>query len=296
MNGQEQEIALRVLIRQRHMSYEAFCREWDRIAKNIDEAMTGRYPGHAQYYRWLRGDLTNKRPYPDACRMLEAMFPGWTVERLFTPYDGQAIERAQSTALSEVQNPGAPARSKADAARLVDLTAAYVGRAEFMSETPLFELLESASLVRACGVSLNLLTQHYPDANIRRLVQGGTRFQLIFLNPESEAMGLREKEEGYSLGFLGGLTEMNIKIMRERVRDQLEIDVRDRFAIALSDDIVRFNVILIDDRFGVFQPYLPQARGLDSPTFVIETKAPDAGFFHTFDQVFASLWKRASII
>lgn len=292
----EQEIALKVLIRQRHMSYEAFCREWDRIAKTIDEAMKGRYPGHAQYYRWLRGDLTSKRPYPDACRMLEAMFPGWPVERLFTPYDGATMERAQSAGLSEVQKPETPARDSADAARFMDLTAAYVGRAEFMSETHLFELLESASLVRACGVSLNLLAQHYPDANIRRLVEGGTQFQLMFLNPESEAMGLREKEEGYSLGFLGGLTGMNIKIMRERVRDQLLVDVRDRFAIALSDDIVRFNVILIDDHFGVFQPYLPQARGVDSPTFVIETKSPNAGFFHTFDQVFTSLWKRAKII
>ena len=294
MDGQE--IALKVLIRQRHMSYEAFCREWDRIAKNVDDAMKGGYPGHAQYYRWLRGELTNKRPYPDACRMLEAMFPGWPVERLFSPYDGEAMEPTQSPGPAEAQESEAPTGNSVNAARFVDLTAAYVGRAEFMSEAPLFELLESASLVRASGVSLNLLTQHYPDAHIRRLVEGGTRFQLIFLNPSSEAMKLREKEEGYSYGFLGGLTEMNIKIMRERVRDQLEIDARDRFAIALSDDIVRFNIILVDNRFGVFQPYLPEARGVDSPTFVMEAKSPNGGFFHVFDQVFTSLWKRARLI
>jgi hypothetical protein len=82
----EQELALKALIRQRHMSYEAFCREWDRVAGNTDEALKGRYPGRAQYYRWLRGDLANKRPYPDACRMLEAMFPGWPVEKLFSEY------------------------------------------------------------------------------------------------------------------------------------------------------------------------------------------------------------------
>lgn len=83
-----QVIALKVLIRQRHMSYEAFCREWDRVAGGMDDSLKGRYPGHAQYYRWLRGELANKRPYPDACRMLEAMFSGWSVERLFSPYDG----------------------------------------------------------------------------------------------------------------------------------------------------------------------------------------------------------------
>jgi tetratricopeptide (TPR) repeat protein len=82
----ERQIALKAVIRQRHLSYEAFCREWDRTAKSTDDSLRGHYPGRAQYYRWLRGGLANKRPYPDACKMLEAMFPGWTVERLFSPY------------------------------------------------------------------------------------------------------------------------------------------------------------------------------------------------------------------
>lgn len=30
----EQEIALKALIKQRHMSYEGFCREWDRTASS----------------------------------------------------------------------------------------------------------------------------------------------------------------------------------------------------------------------------------------------------------------------
>jgi hypothetical protein len=85
----EQAVILKALIRQRHMSYEAFCREWDRVAKSTDDALVGHYPGRAQYYRWLRGDLSHKRPYPDACRMLEAMFPGWSVEGLFSPYTGE---------------------------------------------------------------------------------------------------------------------------------------------------------------------------------------------------------------
>jgi hypothetical protein len=287
-----QEIALKVLIRQRHMSYGAFCREWDRIAKNVDEAIKGGYPGHAQYYRWLRGDLAGKRPYPDACRMLEAMFPGWSVERLFTSYSGAegTVESADSTEVEMIERPTAIVNHEA---RFADLTAAYVGRAEFISDLPLFELMESASLVRASGISLNLLAQHYSDTNIRRLVEKGTNFQLVFLNPDSEAMRLREREEGHNSGFLAGLTEMNVRIMRERVRDQLDAGMRDKFSIALSDDIIRFNIVLIDDRFGVFQPYLPEARGVDSPTFIMESAASDTGFFRVFDQVFTSLWERA---
>ena len=76
------------------MSYEAFCREWDRVASSKDDALRGHYPGRAQYYRWLRGELANKRPFPDACRMLEAMFAGWSVERLFSPHDGENPQNA----------------------------------------------------------------------------------------------------------------------------------------------------------------------------------------------------------
>jgi len=87
-----QEPALKALIRDRHLTYESFCREWDRAARGLDDHLVGKWPGRAQYYRWLRGELVNGRPYPDACRMLEAMFPDWSVESLFAPYTGNTPE------------------------------------------------------------------------------------------------------------------------------------------------------------------------------------------------------------
>jgi hypothetical protein len=223
------------------------------------------------------------------------MFPGWSVEMLFSPYPEELAEPADF--LTPFESAGISALGDAgDAPKFSDLAGAYVRRAEFTSAFPLFDLLAAASLVRASGVSLNLLTQHYSDVQIRRLVKNGTRFQLIFLDPDSDAMKLREEEEGYSRGLLRGLTETNIRIMNERVREQLQIEARDRFAIALSNEIVRFNIILIDEKFCVFQPYLPQARGVDSPTFVADSGFSDAGFFYIFEQVFTSLWKRARII
>lgn len=105
------EVALKVLIRQRHLSYDSFCREWDRVAKEVDPALTGHYPGHAQYYRWLSGKLLNKRPYPDACRILESMFPGWPVERLFEPYtDHQNNNTSQIDIPAAVSAPAQIAR------------------------------------------------------------------------------------------------------------------------------------------------------------------------------------------
>lgn len=101
------DVAFKALIRQRHLSYEAFCREWDRVATPLDPVLKGRYPGRAQYYRWLRGDLANRRPYPDACRILEAMFPGWPVEKLFSPYiaDGPGSSGEAFAAMPDVLGP-----------------------------------------------------------------------------------------------------------------------------------------------------------------------------------------------
>src|SRR4029450_2806066 len=52
-------------------------------------------PTRPQYYRWLTGQLKGGIPYPDACRVLEGMFPPWTANDLFgppLPADGGAAD------------------------------------------------------------------------------------------------------------------------------------------------------------------------------------------------------------
>jgi hypothetical protein len=66
--------------------YRTFCREYDKAARIVDAALVGSYPSKATYHRWLKGDLKNL-PYPDHCRVLEAMFNDWTAEQLFEPCD-----------------------------------------------------------------------------------------------------------------------------------------------------------------------------------------------------------------
>ncbi|MBO0807342.1 MAG: hypothetical protein J2P32_03445 [Actinobacteria bacterium] len=76
---------LKVLLRQRHLQrYETFCVEYEKAALQIapDEVA----PSKAQYYRWLSGHLKGGMPYPDACRVLESMFPPWTATDLLGPY------------------------------------------------------------------------------------------------------------------------------------------------------------------------------------------------------------------
>ena len=81
----EQPILLKLLLRERHwQNYGTFCAQYDKAAARIDPDLAGSYPSRAQLHRWLTGSLRSL-PYPDHCRVLEEMLPGWTAEQLFHP-------------------------------------------------------------------------------------------------------------------------------------------------------------------------------------------------------------------
>ncbi|HEX6402612.1 MAG TPA: hypothetical protein VF003_05545 [Pseudonocardiaceae bacterium] len=89
-----QPTLLKALLRARHWQKHAtFVREWDKVARTIDPRLAGTWPRHAQFYRWLRGDL-RELPYPDACRVLEKMFPAYTVRDLFRPCPSETAYNA----------------------------------------------------------------------------------------------------------------------------------------------------------------------------------------------------------
>jgi hypothetical protein len=80
-----QPIMLKVLLGQRHwQNYATFCAEYDKAARKLDTALAGTFPSRPQLHRWTSGALRGL-PYPDHCRVLEEMFPGWTAEQLFQP-------------------------------------------------------------------------------------------------------------------------------------------------------------------------------------------------------------------
>ncbi|MDQ3764130.1 MAG: hypothetical protein M3460_21840 [Actinomycetota bacterium] len=81
-------IVLKALLQQRHMqTHSAFCREYDKVAADVDPTLKGGWPSRAQFYRWLSGDLIGL-PYTDHCRILEKMFPGWKIDQLFQVHNG----------------------------------------------------------------------------------------------------------------------------------------------------------------------------------------------------------------
>ena len=78
-----------------------------------------------------------------------------------------------------------------------------------------------------------------------------------------------------------------------RLRNRLDPEARDRVRIATYDETIRFNIVLVDDHTCVVQPYLPQARGIDSPTLVMRRDDKPGGLYAVFEQVYESIQERS---
>ena len=75
---------LKVLLTRRHwQKYETFRAEYEKTARRTSPELMNTAPSKAQYYRWLAGQLKGGVPYPDACRVLEQMFPQASAAQLF---------------------------------------------------------------------------------------------------------------------------------------------------------------------------------------------------------------------
>jgi hypothetical protein len=289
----DEPVALKTLVRERHWKYATFCAEYDKVARTLGSELTGTWPSRAQFQRWLAGGLRGL-PYPDTCRVLEAMFPGWKVEQLFGPYP----EQPPRPVVASASRPSLVSAAAIDTAALStdkysDVVAVYDTRSEFSAKMPAHALFDDARSIRACGLSLNLMCQQYAEHSLRRLAEGGTRIRCLFLDPDGQAIRERETEENYEAGTLSDLTRINIQSVQDRVRRLLPDEARSRLEIATYDETIRFNIVVIDEQLAVVQPYLPAVRGVDSPTFVLQRKWENRGLFPMFDAVISSLWTRA---
>jgi hypothetical protein len=264
---------LKQLLQQRHrQGHRAFCREYDRVARSVDRSLVGNGPGKAQFYRWLAGDLTGL-PYADHCLILEKMFPGRTAVELF----------GEPHPEPEESRPSAEPRT-------LDLSTVFRTRAEFGQHMSPHMIFDGARRIRCCGLSLNLICQQYSDASLRTMLEGGALVECLFLEPTSEATRLREQEECLAAGHLRSLTQLNIEVLR-RLRTQLSDDARGRLELRTYGGPLRFNITLVDEWLCIAQPYLPFARGVESPTFVADSRLSKTGLHDTFRQTFTALWE-----
>ncbi|GAA1419838.1 DUF5919 domain-containing protein [Catellatospora coxensis] len=209
-------------------------------------------------------------------------------------------EPARSTLFLGVRQPEGSSAVRQSAAvaspdptrQLSDVVAVYPSRSAFSSAHSAHDLFDGAVDIRAMGLSLNMLCHQYSDTGLHELATGGAQLRLLLLDPAGDAIRRREQEEGYQPQFLSGLNEINLGLLR-RVRDRLPADRQGNMQLAVYDETVRFNIILIDERLCVVQPYLPQLRGLEAPTLLIERNPRLPGLYTTFDRIFTSAWEGA---
>jgi hypothetical protein len=155
---------------------------------------------------------------------------------------------------------------------------------------PLHTLFEGAEEICAVGLSLNLLCQQYSGSRLYDIVRRGAKIRCAFLDPHGKGTKDREAEEGYPSGHLSTLTQLNMDVVL-KIRDQLPDSAKERMAVVVYDQTIRYNVVIIDSRTCIMQPYMPDARGVDSPTFVIERQPGGGGLFDTFSEFFESRWR-----
>lgn len=172
--------------------------------------------------------------------------------------------------------------------QFADVEAVFSTRAEFAAAMPPRELFGKAQTIDIAGLSLNLLCQQYSDSEIVDLVSSGTTMRCLFLDPAGQHIRAREAEEGHEPGVLVGLTDINIGSLA-RLRNRCRTGSTGTIAIRTYDETVRFNIIVIDGRTCITQPYLPNARGVESPTFVAR-RSDRPGIFDTFTRVFETMW------
>jgi hypothetical protein len=211
--------------------------------------------------------------------VLEGMFPGWQASELFGQYTADMdLDREPPPA-------PAPAAPHGD---MADVVAVYPTRAEFLEEIPPKALFDRAKRIDMVGLSLNLLCQNYPDTALTKLVASGAVVRCLFLDPDGRHIRERESEEGLEPGALRSLTRLNVQVL-EHVREGLPRNAKGSIDIRIYDEPIRFNITVVDDTRCVVAPYLPKARGVQSPTFVARKSSVD-GVFSTFRDLFEAMW------
>lgn len=276
-------IVLKALLQQRHLhTHSAFRREYDRIAEQIDKSLKAGWPSKAQFYRWLSGELAGL-PHVDHCRVLESMFPGWTVAQLFEPHDGT---------IGFVPEPptAQPAQATAPTSDPIDPTGAVVRFYHHRADTPKILWMD---LLTGANVNIDLfanaslfLPEENPEAIeiLKKKASSGTKVRIMLADADHPAMELRGREERLFEGIPG-----RIKMAWAYYRPLIGLDgIEFRMhGTSLYNSIFRY-----DNQMLVNQ-HIYGAYGYIAPILHVRRVA-DADLFETYMKSFERIWNEES--
>lgn len=274
------DILLKVLLRQRHLQgHRTFCKEYDKVAAKIDPDLKGSYPSRAQFYRWLSGELVGL-PYADHCRILEKMFPDWTAEQLFEPYNG---------GINFIPEPGngaptAKLGATTTAANVPhDVVALYAHRADTPNNLWLDLLVGAQENIDLFANASLFLPEDNPEAIaiIKDKACNGTRVRILLADPSAPAMELRGREERLFEGIPGRIKMAHAYYRPLIGTDGVEFKVH---GTSLYNSIFRY-----DDQMLVNQ-HLYGTYGYVAPILHLR-KHPSSDLFDTYMRSFELVWE-----
>ncbi|HEX5597317.1 MAG TPA: hypothetical protein VFX61_15065 [Micromonosporaceae bacterium] len=256
----DSSIRLRYLLRQRHwQTYRTFCIEYDKAAKLVDPSLVSTWPSRAQLHRWLAGELKGL-PYPDHCRVLEAMFPGWSAADLF--------ERASSEEKRELLGSGSEldVMSGEKAANVSDLDV-FVDFNEEDNRAIARRIRAAENIFFIAHTGYNVMVSQY-QAAIRTAVESGACLRVVVSDPDGPLMSQAD------------LVQRLCPSIRQEgeIRDVLKACLRYRkHAIKLGHPVSNvqarvyvgppsMNLLMVDGWLRVI-PYLPLVDAAECPVF-----------------------------
>ena len=144
--------------------------------------------------------------------------------------------------------------------------------------------------VKLLGITLSYY--FYPDteewAQLSALVEKGCTLQILILNPDSNQVGIREKDEN-NTDLKGQIIQL---IHHEKIFiNNLKEEYRSNVEIRLYDTYPSFAMTIIDDNLLRVTPYLFNKKGRACPT--IEFVRKDEGAFKAYFNHFNDLWDKS---
>lgn len=278
--GDQPATLLKVLLKQRHLHvHSAFRREYDKVAAKLDRDLVGRAPAKAQFYRWLAGNLTGL-PYAHHCRVLEGMFPDWSVEQLFESYTGS---------IEFVPHPGnartAPIHDS-EASHMPNGTEEIIDTYPHRSRFPTamwWDLFSSATeQIDLLGYTLYFLPLEHPGLVdlLRKKCESGCVVRAAIADPQSPHVTYRDEEENQPITLVVRINSTLQHFAPLAGLDNFQLRYQD---IPLYNSVFRF------DNEMLVTPHLYATPGSAAPLLHLRRQRDD-DLFSRFQQHFDSVW------
>ncbi len=257
-------IRLKYLLQQQHwQTHRTFCQQYDLAAVAIDPKLKGTWPSRAQLHRWLVGELKGL-PYPDHCRILEKMFPGWSATQLF---EVPSAEEAKALSVGPGFGPDAAGESTSgndpDVAIFVDLN-------QEDNRTIAHRIRTAKEIFFAAHTGYNAMVSQY-QAAIRDAVRNGCRLRVVITNPSGPLLAQRELTRRLcpSIRQEGEIKDVIATVKRHRSFAVEAGYPEGNVDVKVYNGIVTMNALSVDGWLRVI-PYLPLVDAAECPVFEFE--------------------------